>query len=161
MLKHMLILCLLIVFPPTYAAEDKMNDSEKVEGVLSIAKGLASFSDSRIELILYRYRSNTRDRKAEAVGTLTLLEFTHQQGQEDEKNFIIGKDSPRDPASSYYLSVYVVKDGTRTHIGKCATSPDKQCTVLDGKHPGKVQIIIEPLPSSPPPSASAPVSHWK
>lgn len=111
----------------------------KVTGLLVVPKEMASFEGRVVEIQLFKIA----DKAADLVEKVELQDFSHKQGTETKKDFVIGAKARLEKEMKYYLTVFLLKDGQRTHIGEV---PGKfLCTVLTKGQPREVTLKIRPV----------------
>lgn len=89
-----------------------------VRGVLVIPEKIASFDDHVLEIKLWEYDPFLADVGATLIDDFELKKFRHQQGKLSETAFTVGPKLEPRKDRRYYITVFVLKDGRRTHIGE-------------------------------------------
>ena len=135
MLSILLVLSSVVGQEPT---------STKVEGTFTIPQAVPSFKDHLVEIRLYQFDPRIADKGADLVDKLQLKKFSHAQGKDTKKQFVLGKKGKLDPRKGYYVTFFVLKDGKRTHIGECQHKKGL-CSVLTRGQPNKIKMTIRPV----------------
>jgi hypothetical protein len=116
--------------------------STKVEGTLVVPKEMPSFTDRLVEIRLYKYDPQLADAAADLVELLEIKDFSHTQGQETRKGFTIGTKGTLEPKMGYYVTLFILQNGKRTHIGECEHSKKDLCRVLTKGEPDKISLKV-------------------
>jgi hypothetical protein len=112
-----------------------------VQGTLIIPKTVNAFTDHTMEILLFEYDPRLADAAATQVDKFAIEKFSHAADQETITPFHVGaKLSPRDDRS-YYITVFVLKDGQRTHIGE-RDGKSGLCKVLTDGEPSEVKMVV-------------------
>lgn len=120
--------------------ERESQNTAKVTGTFVLAKDLESFDGRVVEIHLYKIHPLIADKAADLVEKLEIKDFGHVKGTESEKEFVIGAKARLEKDMKYYLTLFILKDGKRTHMGEV---PDKfLCTVLTNGEPNKVTLKV-------------------
>jgi len=119
-------------------AEDK---TAKVTGTFTVPKELDSIQAQVVEIRLYKIHPMIADKSADLVELVEFKDFAHAKGTETKKEFVIGAKAKLDPEMKYYLTLFILKDGRRTHMGQV---PGKfLITVLTQGNPDTVAITVK------------------
>ena len=125
---------------PDARDEKESPDTAKVTGTLIVPKDLASFEDRVVELRLYKIHPLLADKAADLVEKLEIKDFSHTKGMETKKEFVIGAKAKLKKDMKYYLTLFILQDGERTHMGEV---PGKfLCTVLTQGEPNNVTLTV-------------------
>lgn len=130
------------------ARADDKNDvpTTKVTGTLIVPKEVASFEGRVIELRLYSIDKRLADKAADLVEKVELKDVTHETGKETKREFVIGaKGGPVVATNRYYVTAFVLKGETRTHLGQADHVKEPFNKVLTDGNPDKVTIRFKPL----------------
>jgi hypothetical protein len=73
-----------------------------------------------LEIRLYKHNPRIADRPADLVEKVEVKDFAHTQGKETTREFVIGAKENLEPKLGYYVTLYILDKGQRTHIGECA-----------------------------------------
>ncbi|MCC9609063.1 hypothetical protein LOC68_07115 [Blastopirellula sp. JC732] len=112
-----------------------------VQGKLVIPKTVGSFAGHTLEIKLFEFDPFLADVSAKLVDQFDAKEFGHTAGETTELEFTVGgKLEPRQDRS-YYITVFVLKDGQRTHMGELDGKPGL-CKVLTEGNPSEVKMIV-------------------
>src|SRR5262249_2920699 len=129
---------LLLPLAVATAGEQK---STRVEGTVVVPKEVGTFAKRVVEIRLYKYDPGIADRAADLVEKVELKDFAHTAGKETKKGFVVGAKGVIEPRMKYYLTLFILEGGRRTHIGECA--PEKgPCKVLTDGNPSKVVLKV-------------------
>ncbi|WP_180237109.1 MliC family protein [Lacimicrobium alkaliphilum] len=123
----------------------KDNVSSLVSGNITLPASLPTIDRAVLDLRLYKYELYKADTRAEMVDWVQSPAFVHQQGSSTERPFQIGTHEPRDPKMGYYLTLYILEEGHRTHIGQCSHNENGLCKVLTQGQPGEVEATFRKL----------------
>ncbi|ALS96929.1 MliC family protein [Lacimicrobium alkaliphilum] len=129
----------------TRVDENKGNSRTLVTGNINLPASLASIDRAVLDLRLYKYEPFAADQRAEMVDWVQSPAFVHQQGSSTERPFQIGTQEPYDPQMGYYLTLYLLEDGHRTHIGQCRHNKKGLCKVLTREQPDEVEVVFKKL----------------
>lgn len=121
-------------------------DSTKVTGTLVVPAGVPSFRNLTVEIKLFRYDPRLADVSADLVDAGYLKDYQHQQGKETRTAFAIGTKpgAKTDAKKRYYVTLFITKDGRRTHMGQCAHRKGL-CLVLTQGHPREITMTVKSL----------------
>ncbi len=132
---------LLAVAGPGPKDEKESQDTAKVTGTLIVPKDLASFEGRVVELHLFKIHPLLADTAADLVEKVEVNDFSHTKGTETKKEFVIGAKAKLERDMKYYLTLFILKDGERTHMGEV---PGKfLCTVLTQGEPNNVTLTVK------------------
>jgi hypothetical protein len=132
-------LVLTVTVPTATSQEEK--DTAKVTGTFHLPKELESFDGRIVEILLFKIHPLLADAPADLVEKVELKNFTHTQGTETKQEFVIGSKAKLEKDKKYYLTLFILKDGKRTHMGEV---PGKfLCTVLTNGEPNKVALQVK------------------
>jgi len=119
-------------------AEEK---TAKVAGTFTVPKELDSIQGQVVEIRLYKIHPMIADKPADLVERVEIKDFNHVKGTETKKEFVIGAKAKLEPEMKYYLTLFILKDGRRTHMGYV---PGKfLITVLTQGNPNTVAITVK------------------
>jgi hypothetical protein len=137
-----ILLPALLLWPAIAPAGEKK--STRVEGVMLLPKEVASFDKRVVEIRLYKYDRRLADTAADLVEKIEFKDFAHLQGKETKKGFVIGAKGTLEPSMGYYLTLFILENGKRTHIGECEHVKGL-CKVLTDGGPAKVSFKVRPV----------------
>jgi len=109
-------------------------------GTITIPASVATFDDRLLEVRLYKIHPLLADASADLVEKLEVKKFGHEQGTDTNVHFVVGAGEKLDPKQSYYLTVFVLQDGRRTHMGE--TAEKRLCRVLTQGKPVDVKFVV-------------------
>lgn len=115
-----------------------------VQGVLLIPENVGSFQDHALEILLWEYDPLLADASATLVDKFLVEKYSHNEGQATETPFAVGSALKPREDRRYYITVFVLKDKNRTHIGEL-DGKSGLCKVLTQGNPSKVTIIARPV----------------
>lgn len=119
-------------------AEEK---TAKVTGTFTLPKELDSIQAQVVEIRLYKIHPMIADKAADLVELVEIKDFAHTKGTQTKKEFVIGAKAKLEPEMKYYLTLFILKDGQRTHMGQV---PGKfLITVLTQGEPDTVAITVK------------------
>jgi hypothetical protein len=121
-------------------AEEK-KETARVEGTVIIPKEVASFEGRVLEIRLYKHDPRIADMPADLVEKIEIKDFAHSRGKETTKEFVIGAKDNLEPKLGYYVTLFILEQGQRTHIGECADGKGP-CKVLTQGQPNKVSLTV-------------------
>jgi hypothetical protein len=120
--------------------------STRVEGTVLVPKEVPSFGKRVVEIRLYSYDPQIAGKAADLVEKVELKDFSHTAGKETRKAFVVGAKGALEPRMRYYLTLFLLEGGRRTHIGEC--EPGKgPCKVLTDGNPSKVVVKVRAVKS--------------
>lgn len=138
-----LLLANVICWQPCSNAVADEKDSAQVTGTFVISKDIDSFAGHVVEIRLFKIHPLLADAPADLVELVEIKEFAHEKGHETKKEFAIGSKAKLEMDKRYYLTLFITKDGKRTHMGEV---PGKfLCTVLTMEEPSKVEMTVKRL----------------
>jgi hypothetical protein len=112
-----------------------------VQGELLIPKTIALFEDHRLEIKLWEYDPFLADVSAKLVDEFVLEKYSHRSDKTTKTKFSVGsKLEPREDRR-YYITVFILQDGKRTHIGE-QDGKSGLCKVLTQGNPSLVKMIF-------------------
>jgi len=115
-----------------------------VRGTVLIPGKVGSFKQHTLEIKLWEYDPFLADVGAQLIDRFQVEKYQHQDGQETATPFTVGgKLDPRKDRR-YYITVFILKDGKRTHIGE-KDGKSGLCNVLTNGNPATVKIITRPV----------------
>ena len=118
----------------------KAIEAKGVQGVLVIPKTVGSFEGHTLEIKLWEYDPFLADASAKLVDEFGAKTYGHTQGKDTKTTFSVGtKLEPRQDRR-YYITVFVLNDGKRTHIGE-QDGKSGLCKVLTQGNPSSVKMI--------------------
>jgi len=126
---------------PAPKEEKEAQDTAKVTGTFLVPKERASFEGRVVEIRLYKIHPLLADKAADLVEKVEIKDFAHTKGTEIKKEFVIGAKATLEKEMKYYLTLFILKDGERTHMGEV---PGKfLCTVLTQGEPNNVTLKVK------------------
>ena len=135
-----LMVSVLVVSTANSQEKKEDKDTAKVTGTLVLPKELDSFDGRVVEILLFKIHPLLADAPADQVEKVELKDFAHTKGTETKKEFVIGAKAKLESDKKYYVTLFILKDGKRTHIGEV---PGKfLCTVLTNGEPNKVTLKV-------------------
>ncbi|MBY0456650.1 MAG: hypothetical protein K2V38_04880 [Gemmataceae bacterium] len=127
--------------PDDKKPDDKKPDTTtKVTGTVIIPKDVPSFDGRVLELRLYSIDKRIADKAADLVEKVEVKDFAHETGKETKKEFTIGAKEMLNPNNRYYITAFVLKGETRTHIGQADHVKEPFNKVLTDGLPREVTI---------------------
>lgn len=117
-------------------------EAGKVTGQVLVLKEINSFTNRVLEVRLYQIHPQLVDAPADLVEKLAVKNLAHAKGVETTFDFVIGSNVKVDPKLKYYVTVAVLAEGKRTHIGESAGMPF--CYVLTLGGPREVKFTLRP-----------------
>ena len=115
-----------------------------VRGVVQIPDKVSSFDKHQLEIKLWEYDPFLADAAAKLVDEIRLKEYRHQAGEPTKTSFQVGAELKPQPNRRYYITVFILQDGKRTHIGE-KDGKSGLCKVLSEGQPTQVNMIIRPV----------------
>lgn len=125
-------------------AGEKKEKTTRVEGTLVVAGKLGSFAGRVVEIRLYEFDPFLADVAATLIEKLALKDYGHTQGTETRTPFVIGAKGTLKERMKYYVTLFVLRDGKRTHMGEPAHRKGL-CTVLTGGQPRTITMTVRPV----------------
>lgn len=126
---------------PVANEEQAAQDTAKVSGTFIVPKDLASFDGRVVEIQLFKIHPQIADKAADLVEKLEIKDFSHTKGTDTRKEFVIGAKAKLEKDMKYYVTLFILKDGGRTHLGEV---PGKfLCTVLTQGEPRNVTLNVK------------------
>lgn len=108
---------------------------------------LPTFTDHDLEVRLYVYEPFLADVPARLLG-VQRAPFSHTAGEATSQTLVLGGDTERAPRLQYYVTVFVLADGERTHIGEHNGEPGLIHVLTDG-HPAQIRALLRPVRAAP------------
>lgn len=115
-----------------------------VRGTVLIPGKIGSFKQHTLEIKLWEYDPFLADVGAKLIDRFQVEKYQHQDGQETATPFTIGTQLDPRKNRRYYITVFVLKDSKRTHIGE-KDGKSGLCNVLTHGNPTTVKIIARPV----------------
>jgi len=145
-MRFQVVLLLAVVFCAVlagFAVAADPDKSTKVDGTFVLSKDEATFAGHVVDIRLYEFDPFLADVGATLIEKLEMKDFGHTKGTETKKEFVIGAKGEIKPRMSYYVTLFILKDGKRTHMGKV---PGKfLCKVITGGNPRKIEMIVKAI----------------
>jgi hypothetical protein len=123
------------------AAGEKEDKSTRVGGTFVIPAKVGSFAGHLVDIRLYKFHPLLADKAADLVDQVKLEDFAHTEGKETREAFVIGAKGTLEPKMKYYVTLFILKDGKRTHMGKDARGTFLS-TVLTHGQPRKITLNV-------------------
>ena len=115
-----------------------------VQGTVLIPGKVARFEQHTLEIKLWEYDPFLADVGATLIDQFQVKKYQHTQGKETNTPFRVGTQLDPRKDRRYYITVFVLNNGKRTHIGEKDGKPGL-CNVLTGGHPNQVKIVTRPV----------------
>lgn len=123
------------------SVQGKSLESTGVQGVVQIPSTVASFDKHQLEIKLWEYDPFLADAAAKLVDELRLKPFRHTNGKTTKTSFQVGTQLTPQANRRYYITVFILQDGKRTHIGE-RDGKSGLCKVLADGKPSTVNMVI-------------------
>ena len=114
--------------------------SKGVQGLLLIPGNVAPFNGHTLKIQLWEYDPLLADVGAKLIDTFRVEKFHHEEGKDSNTSFSVGNKLAPRKNRRYYITVFVLKNGKRTHIGEKDGKPGL-CNVLTNGNPATVKMI--------------------
>lgn len=137
---RVLIACLLCVWQQAIAAPPR---SAHVAVGITAPVALAGFDERQLEVRLYAHEPLLADAPATLVD-LWRGPFSHRGGEPTTLWVDLGDAAPLEPRLRYYVTVFLLKDGNRTHIGEQQGRSGPIDVLTDG-HPARIEALFRPV----------------
>lgn len=118
-------------------------DTARVTGTFVVPKRLDSFDSRVVEIQLFNYDPRIADKAADLVDKVEIKNFAHKRGTNTNRDFVIGAQAALAKDRKYYLTLFILKDGHRTHMGEVLGK--SLCTVLTYGEPNDVMLTVRPV----------------
>jgi hypothetical protein len=116
------------------------DESTLVKGTFVLPAEVPSFAGHLVEISLYKIHPLLADAPADLVDMVQMKDYSHTEGEPSETEFTIGGNEALDASLKYYVTLFILKDGKRTHMGK---APGKfLCNVLTHGEPSEVSMTV-------------------
>lgn len=145
-LRHWLATAALLLVCGCLAASAAVSAPPRPSAVSIIVQapaGLASIVGQRLDARLYRFDPRLADAPATLVDSIT-VPFAHRTGAATNTELTLSSHNGTAPGMGYYVTVFVLADGKRTHIGERNGEPGLM-RVLDDGHPNDLHVILRPV----------------
>ncbi|HAY82087.1 MAG TPA: hypothetical protein DCY79_19960 [Planctomycetaceae bacterium] len=116
-------------------------NAASVQGMVQIPQAVAAFDQHQLEIKLWEYDPFLADVGAKLVDTFRLEKYAHSGDETTKTSFQVGAKHTPQPNRRYYITVFILKDGKRTHIGE-RDGKSGLCNVLSDGKPTQVNMII-------------------
>jgi len=114
-----------------------------VTGTILVPKDVPSFQERVVEIRLYKIHPLLADASATLVDKVEIKDYSHTQGTDTKTEFLVGGDETLEQNLMYYVTLFILQDGKRTHIGEV---PGKfLCKVLTHGEPVTVDFKVRPV----------------
>ncbi|MCX7664431.1 MAG: hypothetical protein N2112_02670 [Gemmataceae bacterium] len=137
------LLLVLLGVSPLASSEDKK--SAKVTGTFIIPKTVPDIQGQTVEILLFKYDTRLAGKAADLVEKIEIKDFKHESGKETSQEFTIGAKADLEEGMGYYMTLFVLKDGNRTHMGEAEHAPKNLCKVLTMGNPNKIKMTVLPV----------------
>jgi D-amino peptidase len=121
--------------------EKEAQDTAKVTGTFLLPKELDSFDGRVVEIRLYKIHLMIADKAADLVEKVEIKDFAHTKGTETKKAFVVGAKAKLEKDMKYYLTLFILNDGQRTHMGEVSPGAEPPKVLTQG-HPNKVTLTV-------------------
>ena len=112
-----------------------------VRGVMTIPKEIRSFAGHALEIKLWEYDPFLADVSAKLVDEFVLEKYSHRSDKTIKTKFSVGSQLEPRKDRRYYITVFILQDGKRTHIGE-QDGKSGLCKVLTQGNPSSVKMIV-------------------
>lgn len=126
------------------SAGEKEEKTTRVEGTLVVPARLESFEGRVVEIRLYEFDPFLADVAATLIEKLELKNYSHTKGKARRTPFVVGAKGKLNERMRYYVTLFILQGGKRTHIGECAHRKGL-CTVLTGGQPRTITMTVRPV----------------
>ena len=120
----------------------------KLAVTIKVPADVPSFKDQTLEVRLFEFDAKIADKPADKFDQLVIKDFAHENGKETVKEVTLGekaKGGVTRPMRSYYATVFVLRNGVRTHIGEQDGKKGTLCRVFTDGKPSKVNMVLRPV----------------
>jgi hypothetical protein len=120
----------------------------KLEVTIKVPADVPSFKGQTLEVQLFEFDPKIADKPAEKFDQAVIKDFSHEQGKETVKEVTLGekaKEGKTTPMRSYYTTVFVLKNGVRSHIGEQDGKKGTLCRVFAEGKASKVTMVLRPV----------------
>jgi hypothetical protein len=131
----------VMIAPVVVRADDTPS---KLEVEIVVPAELASIEKQQLEISLFEFDPRIADKPADLFDSKKEAVFAHTKGKETKMTFTLGdkvNNGKTNANKSYYVTVFVLKDGKRTHIGE-KDGKSGLTKVLTNGQPNKVTMIL-------------------
>ncbi|PQO40211.1 hypothetical protein [Blastopirellula marina] len=112
-----------------------------VSGLLVIPASVGSFAGETLEIKLWEFDPFLADASARLADEYVAKDFGHAEGEATELKFNVGGELKPREDRGYYITVFILKDGQRTHMGEL-DGKRGLCKVLTKGNPSEVKMIV-------------------
>jgi hypothetical protein len=126
---------------PAVKDEKEAQDTARVTGTFLLPKELDSFDGRVVEIRLYKIHLMIADKAADLVEKVEIKDFAHTKGTETKKAFVVGAKAKLEKDMKYYLTLFILNDGQRTHMGEVSPGAEPPKVLTQG-HPNKVTLTV-------------------
>ena len=134
-----LMIGLVSVMSVATQADEKA--TSKVAITMVIPETVASIPGNTLEIRLYKYDPRIAGKPADLVEKIERKKVAHTKGKATTTKLVIGAKAALDARKNYYVTLFLLKDGKRTHIGE-KDGKRGLCKVLTGGNPNKVKMVV-------------------
>ena len=110
-------------------------------GTVVIPADLASFDKRTLEVKLWQYDPFLADVSADLFDELIVKDYSHKTGTASKIKIKLGKPNTVREDRAYYLTVFIMQNGKRTHMGE-KDGKRGLCKVLNRGNPNSVEMIV-------------------
>jgi hypothetical protein len=122
-------------------AEDGGAEKAALTGTVAIPANLASFDGRTLEVKLWQYDPFLADVSADLFDEWIVKDYSHETGTVTKTKFELGKPTAVREDRAYYLTVFIIDNGKRTHMGE-KDGKRGLCKVLNRGNPSSVEMIV-------------------
>lgn len=122
----------------------KSIEARGVQGLVLIPKTVGAFEGHLLEIKLWEYDPLLADVSAILVDEFEINSYKHAEGKKTQTPFVVGSHIEPRKDRRYYITVFVLKEGKRTHIGEQG-GKSGLCKVLTDGNLTSVKIVGRPV----------------
>jgi hypothetical protein len=123
----------------------KDDGTARVTGVATVPASAASFTGRVLEIRLYKYDPRIADKGADLVEKVEVMGLSHTKGEATSRKFSLGGKEKLEKGMGYYITLFVLDGGKRTHMGRCEHVKEPFNKVLTNGMPRGVKATLNQI----------------
>lgn len=112
---------------------------------IEVPAEVATFNNGTLRLNLFEFDPRLADASATLIQAIDRPGFEHQTGAPTQLRLSIGSHHRWNPERSYYVTLFVESDGSRTHIGELNGERGLASVLQGAEAPHAIKLVLRKL----------------